>query len=131
MTRPVKIERARKSGCPASSRVSAHVQSPRRTCSSSRRTSLCTSESRPPCPADPRRSGRIPGDKSRGFVQLKDRIPRFNIVAGDRVRITVGKPAEKFNSAEEGAASGWKIYTVADVDKVKNRVYLQGLTVRR
>lgn len=76
-----------------------------------------------------RRTGRIPGDKTSGFVQLKDRIARFNIVKGDKVRITVGSPKDKFNDPVRGAESGWRIYTVEDVKKSKNRIYLKGLTV--
>lgn len=71
----------------------------------------------------------MPG-RSSGFVQLKDRIRQFNFVKGDRVRITVGAPKDKFNDAEIGLASGYKVYTVADVNMTKNRIYLEGLTVR-
>ncbi|BEI81380.1 hypothetical protein CcaverHIS002_0205400 [Cutaneotrichosporon cavernicola] len=75
--------------------------------------------------------GRVPKFKGRGFVHLKDRIPRFNIIKGDRVRMTVGAPKDKFNDADAGLISGYKVYTVADVDKTTNRVYLEGLTNRR
>ncbi|KLT42172.1 hypothetical protein CC85DRAFT_328404 [Cutaneotrichosporon oleaginosum] len=75
--------------------------------------------------------GRVPKFKGRGFVHLKDRIPRFNIIKGDRVRILVGAPKDKFNDADEGRESGYKVYTVADVDKTTNRVYLEGLTNKR
>jgi large subunit ribosomal protein L24 len=73
----------------------------------------------------------VPKFKGRGFVHLKDRIPRFNIIKGDRVRITVGAPKDKYNDAEAGRESGYKVYTVADVDKTTNRVYLEGLTNKR
>lgn len=49
---------------------------------------------------------------------------------GDRVRITVGKPKDKFNNGEEGVKSGYKVYTVVDVNQAKSRVFLEGLTVR-
>ncbi|GMK54248.1 hypothetical protein CspeluHIS016_0108340 [Cutaneotrichosporon spelunceum] len=75
--------------------------------------------------------GRVPRFKGKGFVHLKDRIPRFNVIKGDRVRITVGAPKDKFNDADAGYSSGYKVYTVADVDKTTNRVYLEGLTNKR
>lgn len=81
--------------------------------------------------ADGRTQGRVPRFKGRGFVHLKDRIPRFNIIKGDRVRITVGAPKDKFNDADAGRESGYKVYTVADIDKTTNRVYLEGLTNKR
>ncbi|WOO79639.1 uncharacterized protein LOC62_02G003162 [Vanrija pseudolonga] len=64
----------------------------------------------------------------KAFVQPKNRIKRWNIVPGDSVRLTVGKPEEKYNDVSVGVASGWKVYKVASVDMERNRVYLEGLT---
>lgn len=42
----------------------------------------------------------------------------------------VGKPTEKYLDEAQGKAGGWKIYTVMSVDMERNRLYLDGLTVR-
>lgn len=65
---------------------------------------------------------------TRKFVQPKDRIKRWNIVPGDRVRLLVGTNAEKYND-EDNKSSGSKVYTVAQVDMERNRVFLNGITV--
>lgn len=48
---------------------------------------------------------------------------------GDRVRLLVGKDEDKFVDAAIGAASGYKIYTIAAVDQKRNKVYLEGVLV--
>ncbi|EJT50919.1 hypothetical protein A1Q1_07892 [Trichosporon asahii var. asahii CBS 2479] len=68
----------------------------------------------------------------RKYTAPKDRIRRWNIVPGDKVRLMVGKPEEKYDTTKQGkdGAKGkvWRVYTVSGVNMVHNRVYLDGLT---
>lgn len=63
------------------------------------------------------------------WVPIDARIRRWNIWPGDRVRLVVGKPGDKFQD-ETSAAAGWKIHTVKHIDMERNTVYLSGVTVR-
>lgn len=63
---------------------------------------------------------------SRVYTAPKDRIRRWNIVPGDKVRLMVGKPEEKYE-----ADKVWKVYTVTGADMVNNRLYLDGLTNKK
>lgn len=62
-------------------------------------------------------------------MQPRNRIKRWNIVPGDKVRLLVGKPREKYMDEVRGKEGGWKVYTVSSVDMTRNRVYLNGLSV--
>lgn len=62
-------------------------------------------------------------------MQPRNRIKRWNIVPGDKVRLLVGKPSEKYMDEVRGKEGGWKVYTVSSVDMTRNRVYLNGLSV--
>lgn len=63
------------------------------------------------------------------WVPTDQRIRRWNIRPGDKVRLLVGKPAEKYVDEREKAAGGWKVYNVKNVDMERNWVYLDGLSV--
>lgn len=73
------------------------------------------------------RTGR--GSGRQKFAHPKDRIKFFNIHPGDRVRLLVGKDANKYNDEDLKAKSGYKLYTVGNTDLKKSKVYLEGLTV--
>ncbi|OWZ29508.1 hypothetical protein LQV05_006759 [Cryptococcus neoformans] len=60
------------------------------------------------------------------FVQPYDRIRKWNIRPGDRVRLVAGKPKEKYRN-EETAEEGYKVYTVKQVDLARNWVFLEGI----
>ncbi|WVN90088.1 uncharacterized protein L203_105323 [Cryptococcus depauperatus CBS 7841] len=60
------------------------------------------------------------------FVQPHDRIRKWNIRPGDKVRLIAGKPKEKFRN-DVSSAEGYKVYTVKQVDMTRNRVYLEGI----
>lgn len=62
------------------------------------------------------------------FVQPYDRIRKWNIRPGDRVRLVTGKPKEKYRN-EETAEEGYKVYTVKQVDLARNWVFLEGIHV--
>jgi large subunit ribosomal protein L24 len=62
-------------------------------------------------------------------VQPADRIRKWNIRPGDKVRLRVGKPREKFLDEKEKASGGYKVYNVKSVDMEKNWLYLDGLSV--
>ncbi|EIW67882.1 hypothetical protein TREMEDRAFT_57378, partial [Tremella mesenterica DSM 1558] len=70
---------------------------------------------------------RVPGSAPKQFVQLKDRIRHWNIVPGDKVRLTVGKPTDKYNNQQD-TKDGWKVHVVKSVDMERNRVYLEGVS---
>lgn len=65
----------------------------------------------------------------KAYVQPHDRVRRWNIYEGDRVRLVVGKPEDKW---VDGATkdSGWKVHEVTGVDMERNRVLLKTVTVR-
>lgn len=63
------------------------------------------------------------------FVQPYDRIRKWNIRPGDRVRLVAGKPREKYRN-EETAEEGYKVYTVKQIDLARNWVFLEGIHVR-
>ncbi|WVQ80296.1 hypothetical protein IAT38_002401 [Cryptococcus sp. DSM 104549] len=60
------------------------------------------------------------------YVQPKDRIRRWNIRPGDKVRLMVGKPTEKYKN-ERNTNEGWKVHTVKLVDVTRNRLFLDGV----
>ncbi|KAI5451954.1 hypothetical protein NCC49_001254 [Naganishia albida] len=66
----------------------------------------------------------------KSFVQPKDRIARWNIRPGDHVRLTVGKPHEKWLN-EKDASDGWKVHRVTGVDMERNTITLDGVTRKR
>ena len=75
-----------------------------------------------------RTPSRIPNRGPQQFVQPHDRIRRWNIRPGDKVRLLVGKPKDKYLN-EEDAKGGWKVHTVKTVDLERNAVYLSGVSV--
>ncbi|ODN96916.1 hypothetical protein I350_07889 [Cryptococcus amylolentus CBS 6273] len=64
------------------------------------------------------------------FVQPRDRIKKWNIRPGDRVRMTTGKAKDVFRNGEN-SSEGWKVYTVKTVDLARNRVFLEGITNKK
>lgn len=65
----------------------------------------------------------------RGYVHPDNRVEKWYLWKGDRVRISVGKDEHKFVDPSLGAAGGYKIYTISGVDQRRNKVYLEGLEV--
>lgn len=63
------------------------------------------------------------------FVQPSDRIRKWNIRPGDKVRLLIGKPREKFVDEQEKAVGGYKVYNVKSVDLTRNWLFLDGLSV--
>ncbi|KAJ9125565.1 hypothetical protein QFC22_000527 [Naganishia vaughanmartiniae] len=63
----------------------------------------------------------------KSFVQPGDRIARWNIRPGDHVRLTVGKPQEKWLNGKD-LSGGWKVHRVTGVDMERNTVTLDGVT---
>ncbi|KAJ9128334.1 hypothetical protein QFC24_000627 [Naganishia onofrii] len=66
----------------------------------------------------------------KSFVQPGDRIARWNIRPGDHVRLTVGKPQEKWLNGKD-VSGGWKVHRVTGVDMEKNTITLDGVTHKR
>jgi hypothetical protein len=75
-----------------------------------------------------RAPSRVPHASTK-WVPPADRVRRWNIRPGDKVRLLVGKPHEKYMNDVEKAASGWKVYKVKGVDMAKNWLVLEGLSV--
>ncbi|OCF33180.1 hypothetical protein I316_05225 [Kwoniella heveanensis BCC8398] len=74
-------------------------------------------------------AGRLPSrlpHATTKFVQPRDRVKKWNIRPGDRVRLTVGTPVQKFLN-EEDSSEGWKTYKVKQIDMERNRVFLEGV----
>ncbi|KAK4689099.1 hypothetical protein P7C73_g1008, partial [Tremellales sp. Uapishka_1] len=65
------------------------------------------------------------------YVAPAARIRRWNIVPGDKVRLLVGKPKEKFRDELQGPKGGYRAYKVTSVDMERNRVFLEGLSNKR
>ncbi|WVQ76508.1 hypothetical protein IAR50_006178 [Cryptococcus sp. DSM 104548] len=64
------------------------------------------------------------------FVQPRDRIKKWNIRPGDRVRLTAGKSKHVFRNGQN-SSEGWNVYTVKTVDMGRNRVFLEGITNKK
>lgn len=62
------------------------------------------------------------------FVQPHDRIARWNIRTGDYVRLTVGKPEDKYVNGKDDK-DGWKVHQVTQIDLERNKLRLNGVTV--
>jgi hypothetical protein len=43
----------------------------------------------------------------------------------------VGKARDKYFDESKGARGGWKVHTIKAVDMERNRVFLEGVSVRR
>ncbi|WWC57978.1 mitochondrial 54S ribosomal protein uL24m [Kwoniella dejecticola CBS 10117] len=67
---------------------------------------------------------------SNKFVQPRDRVRKWNIRPGDKVRLLVGTPEQKFINQQD-ATEGWKTFTVKQVDLSRNRVFLEGVNNNR
>ncbi|WWC67009.1 uncharacterized protein I206_100916 [Kwoniella pini CBS 10737] len=67
---------------------------------------------------------------SNKFVQPRDRVRKWNIRPGDKVRLLVGTPKQKFINQQD-ATEGWKTFTVKQVDLSRNRVFLEGVNNNR
>ena len=68
-------------------------------------------------------------EQLRGWTHPYDRIEKWYIGPGDKVRLLVGKDKDKYNDASVGVDSGYKLYTVTKLDQQKNRVYLDEFKV--
>ncbi|WVR03401.1 hypothetical protein IAU60_000392 [Kwoniella sp. DSM 27419] len=78
-------------------------------------------------------AGRLPSrlpHASTKFVQPRDRVRKWNIRPGDRVRLLSGTPKQKFLN-EEDSSEGWKTFAVKQVDMARNRVFLEGVNNKK
>ncbi len=64
----------------------------------------------------------------KAYVQPKDRVRRWNIYEGDKVRLTVGKAEDKFLDGRS-TSGGWKVHEVTGLDMERNKVLLRDVTV--
>ncbi|KAK8845297.1 hypothetical protein IAR55_006010 [Kwoniella newhampshirensis] len=78
-------------------------------------------------------AGRLPSrlpHATTKYVQPRDRVRKWNIRPGDRVRLTSGTPQQKFQN-EKNSEEGWKTYEVKQVDLERNRVFLEGINNKK
>ncbi|WVQ64638.1 uncharacterized protein L199_002805 [Kwoniella botswanensis] len=78
-------------------------------------------------------AGRLPSrlpHASTKFVQPRDRVRKWNIRPGDKVRLLVGTPKQKFINQQD-ATEGWNTFTVKQVDLSRNRVFLEGVNNKK
>jgi len=66
----------------------------------------------------------------KAFVQPRDRVKRWNIYEGDKVRLLVGKPEDKFVDGRS-VKGGWKVHEVTGLDMERNRVLLKNVTYKK
>ncbi|WWD22239.1 hypothetical protein CI109_106730 [Kwoniella shandongensis] len=78
-------------------------------------------------------AGRLPSrlpHATTKYVQPRDRVRKWNIRPGDRVRLTSGTPQQKFVN-EKNSEEGWRTYEVKQVDLERNRVFLEGINNKK
>ncbi|WRT63491.1 uncharacterized protein IL334_000396 [Kwoniella shivajii] len=78
-------------------------------------------------------AGRLPSrlpHATNKFVQPRDRVRKWNIRPGDKVRLLVGTPEQKYINYKD-ASEGWKTFSVKQVDLSRNRVFLEGVNNNR
>ncbi|WWC85635.1 uncharacterized protein L201_000501 [Kwoniella dendrophila CBS 6074] len=74
-------------------------------------------------------AGKLPSrlpHASTKYVQPRDRIRKWNIRPGDKVRLLVGTPQQIYINQQD-ASEGWKTFNVKQVDLSRNRVFLEGV----